>query len=72
MTLDQPGLDEKLQVPRDARLRLAEDRDQLADRQLYVDQKREEAQARGLARRRKSGKHGVESRECHAPRGHGT
>ena len=49
MAIDEAGLDEQLQMTRDARLRLAEDHDQLAYRQLGLDEQREKAQARAFA-----------------------
>ena len=47
--LDQPGLDQQLQMARDARLRLAQDGDEFADRQFGFGQQREQAQTRFLA-----------------------
>ena len=46
--LDEPGLDEELEVPGDARLRLAEDVGEVGDRKLALGQQREDAQARLL------------------------
>ena len=47
--LDQAGLGEQLQVPRDARLRLAQDVGEVGDGQLGLGQQRQHAQARLLA-----------------------
>ena len=48
VALDELRLDEKLQVARDARLRLAEDVGQIGHRQLALGEQRQDAQARLL------------------------
>ena len=62
MALDETGLDKQLEMTRDARLRLAKDDDELADRQLGDAEEREEAQASRFARRGESEKNVVEGR----------
>ena len=47
--LDQPGFRQQPQMPRDARLRLAQDGGEIGDGQLRLRQQREDAQPRGLA-----------------------
>ena len=47
--LDEAGLDEELEMARDARLRLAQDRHDLADRQLRLGEQRQKTQARLLS-----------------------
>ena len=47
--LDQPGLTQKLEMTGDARLGLAHDLDQLADRQFGLAQQQEQAQPGGVA-----------------------
>ncbi len=49
MPLDQPRLDEQLEVAGDARLRLAEDSHEFADGQFGVAEDREQPQPRRLA-----------------------
>ena len=56
MALDQPSLDEELQVPRDARLRLAEDGHKLAHGQFGIAKQGQQAQARRLAGGRQGSK----------------
>ena len=46
--LDQPGFGEKPQMARNPRLRLAQDRGEVGDRQVGFAQERENAQPRGL------------------------
>ena len=48
MALDQAGLDEQLEMARDARLRLAEDVGQIGHGQLALGEQRQDAQARLL------------------------
>ena len=48
MPLDELRVDEKLQVARDARLRLAEDVGQIGHRQFALGEQRQDAQARLL------------------------
>ena len=48
---DETGFGHQLQMPADARLALAEDLGQVLDVQLGLGQQRQDAQARGLARR---------------------
>jgi hypothetical protein len=60
VALDQPGLDEQLEVARDARLRLAENGDEFGDGQLRLGEQREQAQPCLLARRGKGGEQGLE------------
>ncbi len=60
MALDEPGFDQKLQMPRDARLRLAENGDELADGQLRLGKEREQAQPRLFARGGEGGEERVE------------
>ena len=55
LPLGEPRLDQQLQMARDARLRLAEDGDELADRQLRLVEQAEDAQPRLLARRLEAG-----------------
>ena len=47
--LDQSGLGQQPQMPRDARLRLAQDVGEIGDRQLGLGQQRDDAQARLFA-----------------------
>ena len=47
--LDEAGLDEELEMARDARLRLAQDRHDLAHRQLRLGEQRQKTQARLLS-----------------------
>ena len=49
--LDQPGLDQQLEMARDARLRLAQDVGEVGDGQFGLGQQRQDAQARFLAGR---------------------
>ena len=60
MALDEPGFDEEFQMARDARLRLAENGHELADREFGFGEKGEQAQARGFAGRGRGGENGVE------------
>ncbi len=58
LALGEARLDQELQMARDARLRLAEDRDQLADRELRLVEQAEDPQPRLLARRLETGEEG--------------
>ena len=49
MALDQARLDQQLEVPGDARLRLAQDGDELADGQLGLGKQRQQPQPRSFA-----------------------
>ncbi len=60
LPLREPGVDQQLQVAGNARLRLAENGDQLADREFGFCQQGEQAQARRLARRLERVEQGVE------------
>ena len=60
MTLAKPGFDEEFQMARDARLRLAENRHELTDREFVFGEKGEQPQARGFAGRRRRRENGVE------------
>ena len=51
VALDQPRLDQQLEMARDPRLRLAQDVGEVGDRKLALDQQRQDAQARLLRRR---------------------
>ena len=59
--LDQPGLDQQLEMARDARLRLAQDVGQVGNGQFGFGQQRQHAQARFLTRRLESGVEGIET-----------
>ena len=61
--LDEPGLDEELQVPRDARLRLAEDVGEVRDVELALGEERENAQAGLLAGRLEAGEQDVPAQD---------
>jgi hypothetical protein len=61
MALDKPGFDKEFQMARDAWLRLAENRHELADREFSVGEKGEQAQTGGFAGRRRGSEYGVES-----------
>jgi hypothetical protein len=50
IAIDQPGLGQQLEMPRDARLRLAQDFREIGDGQLGFGEQRQDAQARALAR----------------------
>ncbi len=58
--LDQAGLDQQLEMARDARLRLAQDVGEVGDGQLGLGHQRQDAQPRRLARRLEGGVEGVE------------
>ena len=58
--LDQPGLDQKLEMARDARLRLPQDLGQVGHRQLGLAEQHQDAQARFLAGRLEGRVEGVE------------
>ena len=60
MTLGKPGVDQQLEMAGDARLRLAEDADKFAHRQLRLAKQAEQAQPRYFARRFKGAEQGVE------------
>ncbi len=60
VALDKSGFGEKFQMARDARLRLAENGDELADRQFGFGEKGEQAQAGGFAGRRRGSENGIE------------
>ena len=62
LALGEAGLDQQLEMARDARLRLAEDGDELADRQLGFAEQAEEAQPRHLACRLEAGQEGRRNR----------
>ena len=69
--LDQPGLGQQPQMPRDARLRLAQDVGEVGDRQLGLGQQRHDAQPRLLAGRLEGAVEGGErqlGRRSHGPR----
>ena len=59
--LHQPGLGQKPQMARDARLRLAQDVGEVGDGQLGLGQQRQHAQARLLARRLEGRIEGIET-----------
>ena len=59
--LHQPRLAQKLQMARDARLGLADDLDQLADRQLGLAQQQQQAQPGGVARGTQHGNQPVQA-----------
>ena len=59
-TLDQPGLDQELEVARDARLRLPQNLGEIGHRQFGLAEQREDAQARLLAGGLEGGVEGVE------------
>lgn len=59
--LDQPGLDQELEVPGDARLRLAQDVGEVGDGQFGLGQQRQHTQPRLLARRFQRGVEGIEA-----------
>ena len=61
LALGEPRVDEQLQMARDARLRLAEDGDELADRQFGLAEQPEQAQPRHFARRFEAREQGVEA-----------
>ena len=58
--LDQAGLDQELEMARDARLRLAQDLGQVGHGQLGLGQQHQHAQPRVLARGLERGVEGVE------------
>lgn len=60
MALDKSGFDQEFQMARDARLRLAENCHELADREFGFGKKGEQAQPRGLARRGGGSENGIE------------
>ena len=60
MALDEPRLGEKLQMARDARLRLAENSDEFADREFGLREKGEQAQARRFTGSFEPGEQAVE------------
>ena len=60
MALGEPGVDQQLEVAGDARLRLAEDADEFAHRQLRFAEQAEQPQPRHLAGRFQGGEQGVE------------
>ena len=60
LPLGEPGVDQQLQMARDARLRLAEDADEFADRQLGLAEQAEQAQPRHFAGGLEGGEQGVE------------
>ena len=62
MALDEPGLDEQLEMAGYARLRLAENGDEFADRQFRLGEQGEQPQTRRLARRRQGAEDGLEGR----------
>ena len=62
MALDQAGFGQQLQMARDARLRLAENRDEFADRQFGLGEQSEKAQPRGFAGGGQGGEDDVERR----------
>ena len=66
MALDEAGFDQQFQMPGNARLRLAENGDELGDGQLGLGEQRDEAQARRLRRRGKGGQQGFEGGGCWA------
>ena len=61
LSLGQPGVDQQLEMARNARLRLAEDGDELAHRQLGLAEQAEQPQPRNLARRFQRVEQGVET-----------
>ena len=60
--LDQAGLDQEPEMPRDARLRLAENLREVGHRQLGLGQQNQHAQPRVLARRLEGGVEGIEGK----------
>ena len=58
--IDQAGFGEQLQMPRDARLRLAQDLGEVGDREVGLGEQRQDAQARALAGGAQGGVQGVE------------
>ena len=63
-TIDQAGFGQQLQVPRDARLRLAQDLREVGDRQVGFRQQREHAQPRALPGGAESGMQSLEIERC--------
>ena len=61
LALGEAGFDQQFQMPRDARLRLAENGDELADRQLGLAEQADQPEARHLARRLQARQQGVEA-----------
>ena len=61
LALGEAGFDQQFQMPRHARLRLAENGDELADRQLGFAEQADQPEARHLARRLQAGEQGVEA-----------
>jgi hypothetical protein len=61
MALDKPSFDEEFEMAGDARLRLAENRDKLAHRELGLGDKGEQPQTGGFTGRRRRGENGIES-----------
>ncbi len=62
VALDETGFGQQLQVTRDARLRLAENCDEFADRQFGLREQSEKAQPRGFAGGGQGGEDDVERR----------
>jgi hypothetical protein len=60
MTLDKPGFDEEFEMAGDAWLRLTENRDKFADRELGLGDQGEQAQTRGFTGDRRGGENGIE------------
>ncbi len=65
--LDQPGLGEQPQMPRQPRLRLAQDLGEVGDRQLGLGDQRQDAQPRGFAGRLEHGGQGWEGEWARCP-----
>ena len=65
--IDQAGFGEQLQVPRDARLRLAQDLGEVGNRQVGFSEQRQYAQARAFAGRTQRAMQGfeIERRRTH-------
>ncbi len=71
-TIHQPGLGEQLEMPRDARLRLAQDLGEVGDGQFGLGEQREDAQARALTGGPQGRMQGVEINRRQSDHGGGT